>query len=211
MFSFFYFQDTVVALDALSKFSVTAGMKPNAKVQLLAVNQDEEITIGDEDRLKTKRIDLKEADNTIHLRISGQGCLLAQVRISNYTLVFFISCIYFLQAVLSYNVHNLAQSQAFTLNVDVLPVSTTDRCSVNTINACVAYNGPDAVSNMAIMEIGLPSGYQPDRTSLYQLVDQSDSTYLLSNSVFLVLICFLLQKCKGLRKTKTRSCFISRN
>lgn len=69
-----------MALDALSKFSAVAGMKANAKVRLLAVNQDEEITIGDEDRLKTKRIDLNEADNTVHLSISGQGCLLAQVR-----------------------------------------------------------------------------------------------------------------------------------
>lgn len=68
-----------MALDALSKFSVAAGMKANAKVRLVAVNQDEEITIGDEDRLKTKRIDLNEADNTVHLSISGQGCLLAQV------------------------------------------------------------------------------------------------------------------------------------
>lgn len=72
--------------------------------------------------------------------------------------------------------YNLAQTQAFTLNVDVSPVSTTDRCSVNTINPCVAYTGPDAVSNMAVMQIGLPSGYQPDRASLYQLVDQSNSS-----------------------------------
>lgn len=54
-------------------------MKANVKVRLLAVNQDEEITIGDEDRLKTKIVRLKEADNTIHLSIVGQGCLLAQV------------------------------------------------------------------------------------------------------------------------------------
>lgn len=77
---------------------------------------------------------------------------------------------------LSYNVHNLAQTQAFTLNVDVSPVSTADRCSVNTINPCVAYTGPDAVSNMAVLQIGLPSGYQPDRTSLYQLMDQPSSS-----------------------------------
>lgn len=72
-------QDTVVALDALSKFSTAASMKTKVKVRLLAVNQDQEITIGDEDRLKTKKIDLNEADNTVHLSISGQGCLLVQV------------------------------------------------------------------------------------------------------------------------------------
>lgn len=66
-------------MDALTKFSIIAGIKANAKVRLLALNQDEEITIGDEDRLKTKKIDLKEADNTVHLSIVGQGCLLAQV------------------------------------------------------------------------------------------------------------------------------------
>lgn len=75
--------------------------------------------------------------------------------------------------------HSLAQSQAFTLNVDVTSVSTADRCSMNTINPCVAYIGPDAMSNMAVMEIGLPSGYQPDRATLYQLVEQPNSSKLI--------------------------------
>lgn len=80
------------------------------------------------------------------------------------------------QAILSYHVYRLPQSQAFTLAVDVAPVSTADKCSVANLNPCISYSGPDTSSNMAVLELSLPSGYEPDRASLYRLVDESKST-----------------------------------
>lgn len=81
-----------------------------------------------------------------------------------------------MQAVLSYNLYNFPQNQAFNLAVEVTPASTADKCTVANINPCLTYNGPDSLSNMAVLEVNLPSGYEPDRTSLYQLVDAANSS-----------------------------------
>lgn len=36
----------------------------------------------------------------------------------------------------------------------------------------MAYEGPEQVSSMAVMELVLPSGFQADRGSLYELLEQ---------------------------------------
>lgn len=55
--------------------------------------------------------------------------------------------------------------------MEVSPVSNIDECSIKSISPCVAYKGPDKLSNMAVMEIALPSGFTADRSSLYELVE----------------------------------------
>lgn len=49
-----------------------------------AANQDLEVSIIEKDRLKSRRINLLQADNTIHLAVEGEGCVFAQVHKNMY-------------------------------------------------------------------------------------------------------------------------------
>lgn len=75
-----------------------------------------------------------------------------------------------------YNVHHIVNSQAFKLGIEVDSVSTVDKCSVATISPCVSYTGPGMHSNMAILEVTMPSGYEPDRASLFKLTDEEETS-----------------------------------
>lgn len=55
-------------------------------------------------------------------------------------------------------------------------MSTIDKCSIVSLSNCLAYTGPDDISNMAVMEISLPTGYEADRASLYKLVETESTT-----------------------------------
>ncbi|KAL3287814.1 hypothetical protein HHI36_002274 [Cryptolaemus montrouzieri] len=146
-------QDTVVSLDALSKYSIAiASRKVNLNIQVGAERQRLNYQIHNEDRLKTKKITLKAVDNEINVRIRGEGCLLVQT-------------------VLSYYLKNVPRSESFKVALEVSPVSTVAKCSIATISPCVSYSGPDAHSNMAVLDVTLPSGYTADRASLYKLTE----------------------------------------
>lgn len=55
--------------------------KTDLNIQVSAANQDVEISINEKDRLKTKRVNLLQADNTVYLVIEGEGCVFAQVSV----------------------------------------------------------------------------------------------------------------------------------
>ncbi|XP_044265167.1 alpha-2-macroglobulin-like isoform X2 [Tribolium madens] len=147
-------QDTVVALDALTKYSQFFNHKTDIKINIVALDSNHNFRITDTDRLKSKKIPLKNPANQVRIEVQGQGCVLVQ-------------------AITSYNVKELRNGEAFKLDMEVLPVSNIDQCSITTLAPCFKYNGIDQRANMAILEVGLPSGYQADRTSLYKLIDES--------------------------------------
>lgn len=73
------------------------------------------------------------------------------------------------QAVLRYNVPDPEPSEAFSLTVNSnTPVD--DKCVTKRLTACAAYRIPGEVSNMAIIEVDLISGYIPDKDSLKQVL-----------------------------------------
>ncbi|KAK9891011.1 hypothetical protein WA026_013344 [Henosepilachna vigintioctopunctata] len=146
-------QDTVVALDALSKYSAAiASTEINLDIEINAERQHLNYKIRNEDRLKTKKIALKTVNNEISVRIRGEGCLLVQT-------------------VLTYYLKNVPRSESFKVALEVSPVSTVAKCSIATISPCVSYAGPDTHSNMAVLDVTLPSGYFADRASLYKLTE----------------------------------------
>lgn len=75
----FQFQDTVVALDALSKYSVVVSEKPNISLHFTATGQEKDFNININDQIKVVTYPLKQAEDTVHLKIQGKGCVLAQV------------------------------------------------------------------------------------------------------------------------------------
>ncbi|CAH0550920.1 unnamed protein product [Brassicogethes aeneus] len=151
-------QDTVVVLDALSKYATILNEKRlNAQVQVYTNKKDFKFLIRKEDKMKSKRILLGETNDNIQINVTGDGCILAQLILSHY-------------------IKTIKKSDAFKLDLDIAPVSTTDPCSITSFSPCVAYTGPDTQSNMAVLEVSLPSGYTADRSSLYKLVDVQGET-----------------------------------
>lgn len=73
------FQDTVVALDALSKYSVIFWKEPDIFVHFTAQGQEKDFHFSVNDQIKVTTFNLKRADDTINLRTSGSGCVLSQV------------------------------------------------------------------------------------------------------------------------------------
>lgn len=94
---------------------------------------------------------------------------------------------------ITYNVYNFDSSAAFRLAIDVEPVSTIDKCSVAIISPCVAYTGPGH-SNMAVLEITMPSGYEPDRDALFELAnkDNTSKVYLIFYSKSFFFLFFVV-------------------
>lgn len=151
-------QDTVVALNALTKYSTAISSKKiNLDIQVQAKRQNLNYQMQNEDRLKTKKITLKETDNEINVRIRGEGCLLVQ-------------------SVLTYYLKNVPKSESFKIALEISPVSTVAKCSIATISPCVSYSGPSIHSNMAVLDVTLPSGYIADRASLYKLTENENQS-----------------------------------
>lgn len=55
-------------------------------------------------------------------------------------------------------------------------MSTVAKCSIATVTPCVSYSGPDIHSNMAVLDVTLPSGYIADRASLYKLTEAGEES-----------------------------------
>lgn len=87
------------------------------------------------------------------------------------------------QALTKYNLNYVSSSNAFKLAVDIEPVSMTDQCSVATVSPCISYAGPGPHSNMAILEVAMPSGYEPDRASLFLLAEQNSTSNVLRRNI----------------------------
>ncbi|KRT86107.1 hypothetical protein AMK59_2450, partial [Oryctes borbonicus] len=111
--------------------------------------------ISRKDLMKMQQLDFDEVPTKVKINVDGEGCILAQ-------------------AIITYNSYNFNSTQAFRLAVDVEPVSEVDKCSVAIISPCVAYTGPGH-SNMAVLEVAMPSGYEPDRDSLFELANKDNT------------------------------------
>ncbi|KAK9737499.1 Macroglobulin domain MG3 [Popillia japonica] len=149
-------QDTSVALDALSRYaSLIYNEQTQVNITASSQSQTEIITILKNDHMKMKQIDFEDIPAKIKIIANGEGCVLAQ-------------------AVMTYNSYNFNSTEEFRLAVDVEPVSTIDKCSVAIISPCVAYTGPGH-SNMAVLEVTMPSGYEPDRDSLFELANKDNT------------------------------------
>lgn len=85
---------------------------------------------------------------------------------------------------LIYNVAKVSGSEAFDLSVSATSDIFVDECSMQRITVCARYKMADEESNMALLEIGMISGYVPDRSSLHSLLEVPSTSKL----TFLTLI-----------------------
>ncbi|RXN27647.1 alpha-2-macroglobulin 1 [Labeo rohita] len=144
-------QDTVVALQALAKYS-TATYNPEGSITVTVTSpsgQRNQFTVNRNNRLLYQEKQLQEATGSYKLRAEGAGCV-------------------FVQFALHYNIPPPPDSLAFKINANTGVCSNT-RSPAFTLTTTVGYNGTRAETNMVIINVRLLSGYKPDETSLQAL------------------------------------------
>ncbi|CAL7935225.1 unnamed protein product [Xylocopa violacea] len=148
-------QDTVVGLEALTKYAMVVNRgSTNLSVLVTANDLDYSYELHDDNRTILTQIRLPTLPTIVDIFAQGGGCVLIQ---SN----------------LKYNVENASGSDAFDLSVSARSVAYENECSLQEITICARYKMSDEESNMALLEIGMISGYVPDRASLNSLLEPS--------------------------------------
>ncbi|XP_076658120.1 alpha-2-macroglobulin-like protein 1 [Halictus rubicundus] len=150
-------QDTILALEALTKYAAaTSNDNTDLSVLVTASEVDHVYRTHKDNRMVLTRIKLPVLPTIVEIFAEGEGCVLIQSNIK-------------------YNVAHATGSDAFDLLVTAHSESSENECSVQEITVCARYKIADEESNMALAEVGMISGYGPDRTSLYSLLEKPSS------------------------------------
>ncbi|XP_021322030.2 alpha-2-macroglobulin-like protein 1 isoform X1 [Danio rerio] len=142
-------QDTVVALQALAKYSA-AVFNPEGSIAVTVTSpsgQRNQFTVNRNNRLLYQEKQLTETTGTYKLRAEGKGCV-------------------FVQFALNYNIPPPPDALAFNIKTN------TGVCSKNqafTLNVTVRYDGKREETNMVIINVRLLSGFKLDEASLQAL------------------------------------------
>lgn len=79
---FSLFKDTVVGLDAISRYAILVNKKePNVKVSLATKTDNKDVEITKRDRTKTEVLPFSVYPNEVKAKIVGDGCVAIQVTI----------------------------------------------------------------------------------------------------------------------------------
>ncbi|XP_012231026.1 alpha-2-macroglobulin-like protein 1 isoform X2 [Linepithema humile] len=145
-------QDTVLGLEALTKYAaVMFSNTTDLSVLVTAGEVDQVYRMHNDNRMVLKQLPLPVIPTIVEIFAEGEGCVLVQSNIK-------------------YNVAHATGSEAFDLSVNAAP-TLADECSTQKITICTRYKMADGESNMALLEIGMISGYVPDRASLHSLLE----------------------------------------
>ncbi|XP_073673455.1 alpha-2-macroglobulin-like protein 1 [Garra rufa] len=143
-------QDTVVALQALAKYSAaTYNTVGTITITVTSPSgQRNRFTVNQNNRLLYQEKQLQEATGTYNLRAEGKGCV-------------------FVQFALHYNIPPPPDSLAFKINAKTK--CSNRKITAFTLNTTVRYSGTRVETNMVIINVKLLSGFKPDETSLQAL------------------------------------------
>ncbi|KAI4891386.1 hypothetical protein NFI96_008667, partial [Prochilodus magdalenae] len=141
-------QDTVVALQALAKYSA-ATYSPASTVAVTVTapsGQKTSFTINQSNRLLVQESSLQTVPADYKVRAEGQGCVLVQFTVR-------------------YNIPPPPDSSSFSISAKTVGNCDTPMPSVN-LSVSVSYNGKRMETNMVILDIKLLSGFRLDEESL---------------------------------------------
>ncbi|XP_077202031.1 alpha-2-macroglobulin-like protein 1 [Paroedura picta] len=152
---FFSTQDTVVALQALSRYAALT-YRETEDVQVLVKSStgfQHEFHVDKGNRLVLQQASLPEVPGQYKVEVSGNGCA-------------------YVQSTLRYN-QQPEKYDAFTLSVETLP----KECSWSTrkhfdIHLRVSYTGKRERSNMVLLEVNMLSGYIPMKKTVKGLLEK---------------------------------------
>ncbi|KAM7114384.1 pregnancy zone protein-like [Molossus nigricans] len=149
-------QDTVVALQALSKYGAATFSK-REKAAIVTVKSSEtfseEFQVDDSNRLLLQEVALPEVPGEYSTTVSGSGCV-------------------YLQTSLRYNILPKKEGKLpFTLNVDTVPKNCdgVDAHRKFQIHVNISYTGERPSSNMVIVDVKMISGFIPVKPSVKKL------------------------------------------
>ncbi|XP_004451447.2 pregnancy zone protein-like [Dasypus novemcinctus] len=152
-------QDTVVALQALSKYGAATFTKSNKAVKVTVKSSktfSKEFQVDDDNRLLLQEVQLPEIPGEYSTKLSGTGCV-------------------YLQTSLRYNVFPKKEGKApFTLKVHTLP-KTCDGVDAHRkfqIYINISYTGERPRSNMVIIDVKMVSGFIPVKASVKKLQER---------------------------------------
>uniref|UniRef100_A0A8C1MBU9 Uncharacterized protein n=1 Tax=Cyprinus carpio TaxID=7962 RepID=A0A8C1MBU9_CYPCA len=141
-------QDTVVALQALAKYSA-AIYNPEGSITVTVTSpsgQKNQFTVNQNNRLLYQEKRLQEVTGTYKLRAEGKGCV-------------------FVQFALHYNIPPPPDSLAFKISANTGVCKNTTNPAFP-LTTTVRYNGTRMETNMVIINVRFLSGFKPDETSL---------------------------------------------
>ncbi|XP_042529420.1 alpha-2-macroglobulin-like, partial [Dipodomys spectabilis] len=167
-------QDTVVALQALSRYGAATFSRTGKAVQVSVQGLDfsKQFQVNDQNRLVLQQAALPRVPGQYKMSVSGQGCV-------------------FIQTSLRYNILPGREDLPFTLEVHTEP-PTCDGPKAHTsfrLVLNVSYVGTRPASNMAIIDVKMLSGFSPMKATVKMLERSSavSRTEVSSNHVLIYL------------------------
>ncbi|GAB1291242.1 Murinoglobulin-2 [Apodemus speciosus] len=148
-------QDTVVALDALSKYGALTFSR-NQKSSLVTIQASglfsHKFQVEDSNRLLLQQVPLPFIPGNYSVTVSGEGCVYAQTT-------------------LRYNIHLEKQQSAFALQVQTVPLTCNNPKGHNSfqISLEISYTGSRPASNMVIVDVKMVSGFIPLKPTVKKL------------------------------------------
>ncbi|NWS77567.1 OVOS protein, partial [Crotophaga sulcirostris] len=146
-------QDTVVALQALAQYGYLTFSKNSlntVKVNFME-SPSKTFQVNDENRFLLQQASLPTIPGNYSMEVNGTGCV-------------------YLQTTLRYNVHLPKEVAGFALSVGTANATCTSNFPPKfDLVVSTSYTGNHKVSNMAIIDVKMLSGFVPVRSSLKQL------------------------------------------
>ncbi|NWH32618.1 OVOS protein, partial [Chloropsis hardwickii] len=143
-------QDTVVALQALAQYAyLTFSKKSHNTVKVHFMETPSKIfQVNDKSRFLLQQTSLPSIPGSYSVEVNGTGCV-------------------YLQTTLRYNIHLPKKAAGFSLSVKTANVSCTGNYPPKfDLVLSASYTGNRNVSNMAIIDVKMLSGFVPDESSL---------------------------------------------
>ncbi|XP_014795623.1 PREDICTED: ovostatin-like [Calidris pugnax] len=148
-------QDTVVALQALAQYGYLTFSKKvlnTVKVNFME-SPSNTFQVNEKNRFLLQQASLPTIPGNYNVEVNGTGCV-------------------YLQTTLRYNVHLPKKVAGFSLSVEPANVSCTSNFPPKfDLVLSASYTGNRKVSNMAIIDVKMLSGFVPVRSSLKKLQD----------------------------------------
>ncbi|KAM6309763.1 ovostatin-like [Podargus strigoides] len=152
-------QDTVVALQALAQYGYLTFSKTSLNTVQVSFleSPSKSFHVDAQNRFVLQQAALPTVPGNYSVAVSGTGCV-------------------YLQTTLRYNVHLPKEAAGFSLSVQPANVSCTGTFPPKfDLLLSASYTGNREVSNMAIIDVKMLSGFVPVRSSLEKLQDQSSA------------------------------------
>ncbi|XP_038963370.1 C3 and PZP-like, alpha-2-macroglobulin domain containing 8 isoform X2 [Rattus norvegicus] len=168
-------QDTVVALDALSKYGAATFSK-SQKTPSVTVQSSgsffQKFQVDNSNRLLLQQVSLPDIPGNYTVSVSGEGCVYAQT-------------------MLRYNLPLEKQQPAFALKVQTVPLTCNNPKGQNSfqISLEISYTGSRPASNMVIADVKMLSGFIPLKPTVKKLerLEHVSRTEVTTNNVLLYL------------------------